>query len=61
MKTGDRYRLPSGHVVQVRRLVQQDGQFVAECEYLTEDGRRIAKWGEVVLAVHWLELHAEVA
>ncbi len=54
MKTGARFWLPSGAVVEVRRLGQKDGQFIADCCYV-RGGRRFDRLGSATLTVAWLE------
>lgn len=59
MCTGNRYALPSGRVVQVQRIVQQDGEFVAICRYL-RDGVHPDRQDESSLRADWLQQYGRV-
>lgn len=54
VRTGLRYWLPSGSVVEVRRLASAGPQRVADCAYVRQ-GRPQAWRGSVTLTVPWLE------
>jgi hypothetical protein len=51
---GRRYRLPSGRVAQVKRVVQTHGQFVAVCGYV-QGARRLDGLGDATLRTDWIQ------
>lgn len=54
VRTGLRYWLPSGSVVEVRRLAAAGPQRVADCAYVRQ-GRPQAWRGSVTLLASWLQ------